>query len=74
MGRKQPETRWVVVKDYYKDDTNFTDTFPVLYGNEDDAKAKMAQLATGYDKSFFDPEGNEDAGYEAFMYVDRISL
>jgi hypothetical protein len=71
---KHRETRWVVMKDYYKDDTNFTDIFLILYGTKEEAEVQKAQLETGYDKSFFDPEGNEYAGYEAFMYVDQISL
>lgn len=75
MARQRtPETRWVVTKDYYKGDENYTDQFCVLYGTEAEAQAKMAQLQTGYDKSFFDPAGNDYAGYEAFMYVEQITL
>lgn len=74
MTRKQAETRWVVVKDYYKDNTNYTDQWPFLYGKQEEAEEAKRRLEDGQDKSFYDAEGNEYAGYEAFLYVDQITL
>ena len=72
--RKAPEIRWTVVKDYYKDGNNFTDTWVILYGTEQAANEAKTRLEAGQDKSWFDPEGNDYAGYEAFLYVDKIHL
>ncbi len=71
---KHREVRWTVVKDYYKDDQNYTDTWCILYGSREDAEAAKAQIETGYDKSWYDPAGNEYAGFEAFLYVDQITI
>jgi hypothetical protein len=76
MARKQQEVRWVVYKDYRKDnfEGSLTDTWPILYGTEAEATAAKTRLESGQDKSWFDPAGNEYAGYEAFLYVDQIEL
>jgi len=69
-----PEAKWTVFKDYYKDDDRLTDTWVILYGTKKEAEDAMAKIATGYDKSWFDPEGNDYAGYDAVLYVDQIHL
>ncbi len=74
MGRREPEYRWVVVKDYYKNDQNFTDTWVILYGTQEEAEAAKTRLEAGQDKSFYDKDGNDYAGYEAFLYVDQVRL
>ena len=67
-------TRWTIVKDYYKGDDNFTDTWCILYGTRQEAELVKARLEAGQDKSWFDPTGNDDAGYEAVLYVDTIEV
>lgn len=74
MGRRTPEVRWTVFKDYYQGDRNFTDTWVVLFGQKEEAEAAKERLEAGQDKSWFDPEGNEYAGYDAFLYVDQITI
>lgn len=68
------ETRWVVMKDYYKNDEPFTDTYCILYGTKAEAETAKASFLTGWYKSWFDPAGNDYAGYDAFLYVDQITL
>jgi len=69
------ETYWIVQKDYSKDgfSDRLVDGWPFLYGTEQEAKTAMTRLEAGQDKSWFDPEGNEHAGYEAFLYVEQIT-
>jgi hypothetical protein len=72
---RQRETRWTVVKDYvHAAGDNLTDTWPILFGTQADADAAKARLESGQDKSWFDPAGNDFAGYEAFLYVEQITL
>lgn len=72
--RRPLETRWTIVKDYRKGDQDFTDTWVILYSTKEEAEAAMARLNAGQDKSWFDPAGNEYAGYDAFLYVDQITI
>jgi len=67
--------RWTVFKDYYKDDgERLTDTWCVLYGTQREAEEAMKWMLTGRDKSWFDPDGNDCAGHDAVLYVDRVWL
>jgi hypothetical protein len=68
--------RWTVFKSYYKDDNNepLLDTWCILYGTQKEAEEAMAWMLTGRDKSWFDPAGNDYAGYDATLYVDRVWL
>lgn len=74
MARK-PEIRWQVVKDYYRGETNFTDTWPFLYGTKQEAEDAKTCLEAGQDRTWFDPSGEcEEAGESAFLYVDQIDI
>jgi hypothetical protein len=69
--------RWQVFKSYYQDPEGgdlLTDTLPILYATEQEAGAMMTQLEAGCDPSFFDANGNDSAGYDAVLYVDRVWL
>lgn len=71
---RKTEYRWVVVRDYYADNgDNVTDMWVVLYGSEAEAADCMARLndPARADRSFFNPDDGEDAG---FLYVDRVAL
>lgn len=68
---KRAEVRWTVFKDYYRGDTNFTDSWVILYGTQAEAEAAKANLEAGQDKSWFDTAGDEE---QAFLYVDQITL
>ena len=71
MTRKTREVRWVVVKDYMHESIgNCQDTYPILYGNKDEANACYDRLQAGGDKSWFDPGGPE----QAILFVDNIEL
>lgn len=73
--RKPSKVRWTVVKDYvHAAGDNLTDTWCILYSTKEDAEAAKANLEAGQDKSWFDPAGNDYAGYEAFLYVEQVSL
>lgn len=69
MTRRNPEYRWVVAKDYYKDGDNLRDDFPILYGSKTEAEELMARLNAGSDLSFFDPND-----CDAFLFVDQIMI
>lgn len=69
-NRKQPEIRWTVIKDYYRDGINFTDMDAILYGTKEEAEKRKADFEAGCDKSWFD---NTDDS-EAFLYVDQVNL
>jgi hypothetical protein len=63
------------MKDYYREDgEHMADSWCILYGTEEEAETAKQNLEDGSDKSFFDPEGNEYAGYDAFLYVDQVTL
>lgn len=68
----QHETRWVVIKDYYRGDQNMTDTWVILYSTEAEAEAAKARLEAGQDKSWYDPSDANDE--RAFLHVDTITL
>lgn len=67
----KPETRFIVVKDYYRDDQAFTDSYPILYASQVEAENVKANLEAGSDPSWFGPETGEES---AFLYVDCITL
>jgi hypothetical protein len=74
---KTAEIRWSVFKNYYREPEGgdmFTDGWCILYGTEAEAIEAMNKQLTGYDKSWFDPAGNDYAGYDAVLYVDRVTL
>ena len=65
---RQQEVRWCVFKDYTTEiGDNYVDTYPILYGSQQDAANKMSQLQGGADPSWFDPE-------TGFLYVDKVTL
>lgn len=71
---RKPEIRWVVVRDYYSErGDNVTEDWCILYGTEDEAKECMARLndPARADRSFFNPDDGDDAG---FLYVDQVTL
>lgn len=71
------DERWTVFKDYYREPEGgdrFTESWCILFGTQEEAEAALKQQETGYDKSWFDPDGNDYAGYDAVLYVDRIHI
>ena len=65
------EIRFIVVKDYYRDNQPFMDNYPILYSTEVEANTVKANLENGSDPSWFGPETGEES---AFLYVDCITL
>ena len=71
MGNaRKLEIRFAVFKDYFKNDLNFIDTYPVIYGTQAEAEATKMRLEAGQDKSWFDTAGEE----QPFLYVDQIAV
>lgn len=66
------EVRWTVLKDYYANDINFTDTWIILYATEAEAEEAKTRLEAGQDTSWYDPEDGNDE--QAFLYVDQIRV
>jgi hypothetical protein len=65
--------QWTVFKDYRSaSGSDMVDTWCILYGTKAEADAAKQRLETGYDKSWFDPDGNDYAGYDAILYVDSF--
>ena len=62
------QIRYQVMRDFYNEDWQdyCVDSYPVLYGSEEEAKAVKTQLEAGSDPSWHDPANG-------FLYIEQIS-